>query len=73
MAMKHVPTTGGTLAETEVKIPILFEGAELPSALKIDMLVEKCVIAKMKSVAKMPPVFEAQLIPLKVGIKRIVV
>jgi GxxExxY protein len=63
MAMKHVPTTGGTLAEPEVKFPILFEGAELPSALKIDMLVEKCVIAEMKSVAKMPPVFEAQFIP----------
>ena len=62
IAMKHVLTTGGTLAETEVKFPIMFEGVALQSALKIDMLVEKCVIAEMKSVEKMVPVFEAQLI-----------
>jgi len=62
IATKHVLTTGGTLAETEVKLPIMFEGVELASALKIDMLVEKCVIAELKSVEKMNPVFEAQLI-----------
>jgi len=62
IAMKHVLTTGGTLAETEVKLPILFEGVELESALKIDLLVAKCVIAELKSVEKMNPVFEAQLI-----------
>ena len=61
-ATKHVLTTGGTLAETEVKLPIMFEGVELDSALKIDLLVEKCVIAELKSVEKMHPVFEAQLI-----------
>jgi GxxExxY protein len=61
-AMKHVLTTNGTLAETEVKLPIMFEGVELASALKIDMLVEKCVIAELKSVEKMNPVFDAQLI-----------
>ena len=62
IAIKHVLTTGGTLAETEVKLPIMFEGVELASALKIDMLVAKCVIAELKSVEKMHPVFEAQLI-----------
>lgn len=61
-AMKHILVTGGTLAETEVKLPIMFEGVELESALRIDMLVEKCVIAELKSVEKMNPVFEAQLI-----------
>lgn len=50
IAMKHVLTKGGTLAETEVKLPIQFEGVELQSALKIDLLVEKCVIAELKSV-----------------------
>lgn len=59
--MKHVLTTGGTLVETEVKLPIMFEGVELASALKINLLVEKCVIAELKSVEKMKPVFEAQL------------
>ncbi|MHB8779113.1 MAG: GxxExxY protein [Anaerolineales bacterium] len=62
IAMKHVLETGGILAETEVKLPILFEGVSLESALRIDMLVEKCVIAELKSVEKMDPVYEAQLI-----------
>ena len=62
IAMKHVLETSGFLAETEVKLPILFEGVSLESALRIDMLVEKCVIAELKSVEKMNPVYEAQLI-----------
>ena len=61
ISMKHVLTTGGVLAETEVKLPITFEGVTLESGLKIDMLVEKCVIAELKSVESMNPVFEAQL------------
>lgn len=61
-AMKHVLTTGGTLAETEVDLPILFEGVDIDSGLRIDLLVAKCVIAELKSVEKMNPVFDAQLI-----------
>ena len=61
-AMKHVLQTGGVLVETEVKLPIMFEGAKLESALRIDTLVEKCVIVELKSVETMNPVFEAQLI-----------
>src|SRR3970282_544804 len=59
-SMKHVLQTGGVLVETEVKLPIMFEGVKLESALRIDTLVEKCVIAELKSVEKMNPVFEAQ-------------
>jgi GxxExxY protein len=62
IAMKHVFITGGTLAEIEVNLPIMFEGVELASALKIDLLVEKSVIVELKSVEKMNPIFEAQLI-----------
>ena len=61
ISMKHVLTTNGLLAETEVKLPVVFEGVILESGLKIDMLVEKCVIAELKSVESMNPVFEAQL------------
>lgn len=61
IAMKHVLVSGGTLAETEVKLPIEFEGVNLESALRIDMLVGKCVIAELKSVEKMNSIYEAQL------------
>jgi len=45
IAIKHVLQTGGVLVESEVKLPIMFEGVKLETALRIDMLVEKCVIA----------------------------
>ena len=62
VAMKHVLTTGGTLAETEVHLPIDFEGVQLETTLRIDLLVAKSVIAELKSVEKINPVYEAQLI-----------
>jgi GxxExxY protein len=49
------------LVETEAKLPIVFEGAKLESGLRLDMLIEKCVIAELKSVETMNPVYEAQL------------
>jgi GxxExxY protein len=61
-AMQHVLVTCGTLAETEVDLPIIFEGVDIQSGLRIDLLVAKCVIAELKSVEKMNPVYEAQLI-----------
>jgi GxxExxY protein len=61
IAMKHVIEKSGVLAEREVKLPIMFEGVTLESALRIDMLVNNCVIAELKSVEGMNPVFEAQL------------
>jgi GxxExxY protein len=60
-AMKHVLQKGGTLVEAEVKLPIIFEGATLESGLRLDMLIEKCVIAELKAVVDMNPVYEAQL------------
>ena len=62
IAMKHVIESNGTLVETEVKLPILFRGAKLESGLRLDLLVDKCVIAELKSVEKMNPVYEAQLL-----------
>jgi len=61
VAMKHVLEKDGTLVETEVKQPIMFEGVKLESGLRIDMLVAKCVIVELKSVENMNPVYEAQL------------
>ncbi len=60
-AMKHVLENGGTLVETEVKLPILFEGIRLESGLRLDMLIEKCVIVELKAVENMNPVYKAQL------------
>lgn len=52
---------GGLLVETQVAIPIVYDNIKLESGLRLDMLVEKCVIVELKSVEKMNPVYEAQL------------
>ena len=62
VAMKHVIESSGVLVETEVKLPILFRGVKLESGLRLDMLIDHCVIAELKSVEKMNPVYEAQLL-----------
>ena len=51
----------GLNVETQVSLPILYDGQELSSGLRLDMLVEKCVIVEIKSVETMHPVFEAQI------------
>ena len=61
-AIAHVIRKNGVLVETEVKLPIMFEGEKLESGLRLDMLLEKSVIAELKSVETMNPVYDAQLI-----------
>lgn len=61
-AMEHVIEKNGVQVETEVKLPIMFEGVKLESGLRIDMLVARSVIVELKSVEKMNPVYEAQLL-----------
>jgi GxxExxY protein len=60
-AMVHILRKGGKLVETEVVLPIMFEGEKLESGLRLDMRVENCVIIELKSVETMNPVYEAQL------------
>lgn len=52
---------GGLLVETQVVMPIVYDNTKLESGLRLDMLVDKCVIVELKSVEKMNPVYEAQL------------
>lgn len=61
VSMKHVLEKNSLVVETEVKLPIVFEGVTLESGLRLDMLIGKSVIAELKSVEKMNPVYEAQL------------
>jgi GxxExxY protein len=60
-AMVHVLRKGGALVETEVVLPIMFEGESLESGLRLDMRVNKLVIVELKAVEIMHPVYEAQL------------
>ncbi len=70
--LKHELSIRGLKVETEVPIPIVYEGLHIPSALRIDMLVDERVIVELKAVESMIPVFEAQLLSyLKLTDKRL--
>ncbi|MGZ9166406.1 MAG: GxxExxY protein [Anaerolineales bacterium] len=51
----------GLIVATQVSLPIFYDGQELASGLRLDMLVQKCVIVELKSVETMHPVYEAQI------------
>ena len=52
----------GLVVATQVAVPIHYDGAELETAFRLDLLVENCVIVELKAVEKMNPVYEAQLL-----------
>jgi GxxExxY protein len=51
----------GLNVATQVAAPIVYDGQKLESGLRLDLLVEKCVIVELKSVEIMNPVYEAQI------------
>ena len=46
----------------QVPVPIVYKGKELGSDLRLDLLVENCVIVELKAVAGILPVHKAQLL-----------
>jgi GxxExxY protein len=52
----------GLRVERELKLPIVYDGVKLEAGLRVDMLVEGCVIVDTKAVERMIPVFEAQVL-----------
>jgi GxxExxY protein len=60
--MAHELTKRGVPFQTQVALPIIYDGVRLESALRLDLLVADSVIVELKSVEQMHPVFEAQLL-----------
>lgn len=52
----------GLVVATQVSLPITYDGQKLESGFRIDLLVENVVIAELKAVETINPVFEAQLL-----------
>ncbi len=55
-------TQSGLLAPTEVALPVVYKDVKLDAGLRLDMLVNNCVIVEFKSVEEMHPVYTAQVI-----------
>lgn len=52
----------GSLVETQVPFPIVYRDLTIESGLRLDLLVDKCVIVEVKSVDNFSPIYEAQLL-----------
>lgn len=48
--------------QSQVTLPIVYDGVKLDAGYRIDLLVEECVIVELKAVDKLIPVHEAQLL-----------
>lgn len=61
IALTHVLRKNNIVVDAQVLLPIMFEGEQLESGLRLDMCVQNCVIVELKAVETMNPVYEAQL------------
>ncbi len=62
----------GIEVQTQVHVPVVYRDVELDAALKLDMLVEDCIVVELKATDMMIPVYEAQLLTyLKLTGKRL--
>ena len=52
----------GLKSETQLKLPIIYQGLKLDAGYRIDMLVEDSVIVELKSIERVMPIHEAQLL-----------
>lgn len=62
ICLAHELRKRGLSVQTQVKLPIEYDGIHLDAGYRIDMLVESKVIVELKAVEKMPPIFEAQIL-----------
>ena len=52
----------GLKVEKQKQVPIVYKGSQLKTELRLDLLVEDCVIVELKSVEEMKKVFSKQLL-----------
>ncbi len=62
MCLHHELRLRGHNIQTQVPIPVRYEGLILDGALKLDLLVDDRVIVELKAVDVIHPVFEARLL-----------
>jgi GxxExxY protein len=62
LCLAHELRRRGVQLESQVKLPITYEGLTIDAGLRLDMIVARKIIVEVKSVERMVPVFDAQLL-----------
>jgi len=60
--LQHELIKAGHKAETEVALPVVYDGIRLDIGYRLDLLVDDCVIVELKTAERITPVYEAQII-----------
>ena len=61
-ALVHELTKMGLNVQSDIDVPIVYDNITLSTPLRIDILVENCIIIELKSVLEMKTVFFKQLL-----------
>jgi GxxExxY protein len=59
--LAHEPKKRDLKVERQVTLPVVYDNLRLDAGLRLDLVVNDCVIVELKAVEKMNPLFEAQL------------
>jgi GxxExxY protein len=62
ICLAHELRKRGLTIETQVAIPIFYDGIRLEAGLRIDILVERQLLIEIKAVEEMKRVFRAQIL-----------
>jgi GxxExxY protein len=60
--MAHELRKRGMIFQTQVSLPIVYDGEKLDVGLRLDLLVGDCLIVELKAVEKAIPLYDAQLL-----------
>ncbi len=52
----------GLIVRTEVPVPVVYEDVRLDAGYRIDLLVNECVVVELKSIERLAPIHDAQLL-----------
>jgi GxxExxY protein len=60
--LAHELALDGHKVETEVEIPVVYRGIEVKAGFRADLIVDSLILIEIKSVAKLIPIHDAQVI-----------
>jgi GxxExxY protein len=62
VCLVHELTKRSLKVERQVALPVLYDGIRLDGGLRMDLLVESCVVVELKAVEDLHPVHKAQVL-----------
>ena len=61
-ALSNEPRERGFIVHQQQELPVIYKGRELPGGFRMDLLVNELVVVEIKSVEKLMPIHEAQVL-----------